>query len=995
MRRLRAYLPVVALGLLAAWPMLYDGPSLHSADGPNHFYRFAALAWHIRHGDWYPRWFSDVHYGFGGPILNFYSPLAYYILAGLLLFSPTYPAAFTLGFASSLMAAIFGMYLWAGEQFKSPLPALTAAAAYGLAPYLYFSLFDRASLPELWGMAFAPWLFWGAYRFIQNPTRREWITTTILYAGFVLTHNLSALLFTPLLTIYSLVMIWTADARPARFRLLAVLGLSLSCALVLDSFFLLPFLLESKYVQLARASEFFDYRGSFLSWDALFARPVPYDPDSVINFYPKSLAWPQLVLAAVAFCASLISALRRREGAAPFGVLTVGITFVALALLTLPISQPLWALLPVTHLMQFVWRVVGPATLLLAWLAGAAIVCIHRSKWQSFLALLSIVSFFFFSLSWTYHESGASFPANPISADIVRFEINNPGLVGTTTTREFLPKWVTELPAPETLFQRYSDSEIPSRLASLPDEVVKLAEITNLKSDELTYESAKPFAADFDIFYFPGWTATLDSQSIPIQITDPHGTMRVLLPAGHHTLRLWLQPTLPQVMGTVISALTFVLLIAMFFPTRPAVSVLKLSLPALPLGWMFLFIGLLGLRILVLDRFENIFWNTELARLAHPLAVNFDDQLELIGLGLPGGDTIVSGSKFDLTLYWRARQPLQASYSTAVHLVDAYGNRFGQSDSYYPANLPTTLWDVNKYARDRHTLISLTGAPPGQYHLRVSVYTTPTGQVPSQLLTIRQDGSPVGVEYDLGTVTVTRAAASAADALGLVEGSLNAQTVSVGDYLTLNVLWNSGLEPLPALKARIRLIAFDDRPLWITDLPPARADYPSDQWARGELVRYPLTVTLPPDLPQGLARVYIQLMTETGVPATMNYHLGDMTIEVPERTFDIPKLDHLAHYDFNKVVRLLGYNLTSDSIILYWQSLQVVPRPLTVFVHHFGPDGSLIAGQDSPPPRLTTSWLPGEVISDPHPLAVGDHFEIGLYDSATGERFGEPFVVQP
>jgi hypothetical protein len=104
---------------------------------------------------------------------------------------------------------------------------------------------------------------------------------------------------------------------------------------------------------------------------------------------------------------------------------------------------------------------------------------------------------------------------------------------------------------------------------------------------------------------------------------------------------------------------------------------------------------------------------------------------------------------------------------------------------------------------------------------------------------------------------------------------------------------------------------------------------------------------------------------------------------------------HPVNYDFNNAIRLLGYDTSGDSVTFYWQALKPVEMPLTVFVHHFADDGTFDAGNDSPPARAATSWLPSEVITDSHPIAVGDNFEVGLYDSATGERFGESYKVKP
>jgi len=993
MRRLSSLLPVAALGLLAAWPILRADLPTYSADAPNHFYRLVALSWHVQHGDWFPRWFRDINFGFGGPVLHYYSPLTYYIWLAIHLLTPSFSTTFMLGFVVAMVVAVFGMYEWAAEQFESPMAGLTASAAYGLAPYLYFSLFDRVSHPEVWAMAFAPWLFRAAFRLVRAPTLRAGMVLSVSCAIVVLSHNLSALLMTPVLILYCLIMLWVLPSSPDRSRLktLVGLGLSLGHALALTAFFLIPFALESSYVQLERA-RMFDYHNSFLTLKDVFAWPMPFDPNHVVNFYPKSLAWPQLAMAAFAVGSVLFYG-RRKLDAMARAIILVGFTFAGLVLLNFPMTLPLWEAFPLSNLLQFVWRLLGPGTLLLAWLAGAAVVRLPTLKLQRLFVPIFIASFFFFSLTWTYYGSGQPFPARPTIIDLARFEQDAPQYAGTTNSQEFLPIWVKERPASDSLYQRYLENEMPSRLGPLPSSVTLLAEKTEIKVSELTYDSTEPFLANFNIFYFPGWTATLDGRSIQFHPADPSGTIVVRLPAGRHTLRLALLPTGPQIVGAMVSTLALILLgVFGLVNIRPLMAVTP-AWPALAPTWTILFVGLFGVRAFLIDRIENIFWRTELNDIPHPLSVNFDGELELMGFNFPNGNEFLSGDAFTLTLYWRALHPLDVSYSTSVHLVDAYGNRFGQSDNYYPTGRPTTLWGIDKYARDVHTIESLTGVPPGEYRLLVSVYNL--GNDGSTFLNIRQGESPVGIEYDLGAVIVNRAWPQFRGPLRLVEGRLTVRDVTVGDYLPLTVLWNSGNSPLSRLTAQLSLTSPDGHSLWAIDLPPARPDYPTDQWTRNELVRSPLTVTLPPDLPVGPARVQIQLLNGDRSPASDVYDLGDINITVPERSFAIPPMEYIVNYDFNETIRLLGYTATADSTILYWQSLKVAPRPLTVFIHRFGNDGAFIAGHDSPPPRITTSWLPGEVLTDVHSIISGDNFEVGLYDPATGERFGEPFLVRP
>src|SRR6185295_6315694 len=69
---------LVSLSLLAAWPIVRAGyPSI--GDGLNHLYRLVEFDHLLRHGVWFPRWATDLGYGYGYPLFNFYPPLVYYL----------------------------------------------------------------------------------------------------------------------------------------------------------------------------------------------------------------------------------------------------------------------------------------------------------------------------------------------------------------------------------------------------------------------------------------------------------------------------------------------------------------------------------------------------------------------------------------------------------------------------------------------------------------------------------------------------------------------------------------------------------------------------------------------------------------------------------------------------------------------------------------------------------------------------------------------------
>jgi hypothetical protein len=130
---------------------------------------------------------------------------------------------------------------------------------------------------------------------------------------------------------------------------------------------------------------------------------------------------------------------------------------------------------------------------------------------------------------------------------------------------------------------------------------------------------------------------------------------------------------------------------------------------------------------------------------------------------------------------------------------------------------------------------------------------------------------------------------------------------------------------------------------------------------------------------------------------------------VRTRTFKTPSIPHplsarFGVADSEDSIALLGYDLEPDALtpgdtlhlILYWQALNQISQPYTVFTHLVGPDGRLIGQQDNMPLHNTlptTCWIQGEVIADPYDIRVnprapaGDYaLGTGIYRWETGER---------
>ncbi|MDA8216997.1 MAG: hypothetical protein M0Z94_05200, partial [Dehalococcoidales bacterium] len=206
--RLRTTLPTVlallALPAIAITPLLAPGLAT-SHDGPQHIFRAVELDLLLRQGVLYPRWAPDFNQGLGYPLFNFYAPLTYYLLVGLHWLGLGFGAALKALFALGFLAFGVGMYVYA-RDLVGRAGALVTAAAYVYVPYHFTEAYIRADAAEFLALAFLPPLLWAFRRLLAKPSLSRLVVAGVLYAGLILTHNLTAFFFSGLLALYILVL---------------------------------------------------------------------------------------------------------------------------------------------------------------------------------------------------------------------------------------------------------------------------------------------------------------------------------------------------------------------------------------------------------------------------------------------------------------------------------------------------------------------------------------------------------------------------------------------------------------------------------------------------------------------------------------------------------------------------------------------------------------------------------------------------------------------
>jgi hypothetical protein len=123
----------------------------------------------------------------------------------------------------------------------------------------------------------------------------------------------------------------------------------------------------------------------------------------------------------------------------------------------------------------------------------------------------------------------------------------------------------------------------------------------------------------------------------------------------------------------------------------------------------------------------------------NPLSVNFDNQIELVGYSV-SDLTPEAGGSLDLTLYWRALQPIARDYVVFAHVIDPQTTTIYAGSDAAPGGSPTSTWAPGDIVEDRHTLTVNADTPPGIYEVEIGLYRNPGDGTFPRLRIVTGDG---------------------------------------------------------------------------------------------------------------------------------------------------------------------------------------------------------------------------------------------------------------
>ena len=575
-RRIDPYIwLVLAFSLFAVLPLAGPDYFFNAHDASHSVFFLTEFDAALRDGVWYPGWATDQALGYGYPTFVLYPPLAYYVAEGFHLLGAGKVAAVKWTWALATLGAGLAMYA-CGRHLLGRQRGLLAAIVYVYMPYRLVDIYVRADLAEYCAFVWMPLALLAFHCLAERATARRVGLAGLAYGALWLTHNVTALIFTPVLAAYVLFRLLSERAswkdrfvRAAAALAGALLGLGVAAALLLPNLFERTYIVQEQWV---RAS--YDYALNFVYPAHLLSSSWGYAPgrpgaEGVMSF---QLGAVPLILATLA----AVGAFRRQARDRALCLFLIAATILPI-LLMLPLSAPLWQALPIASLLQFPRRLLAITAVTLSLLSGLSIPNPPSPNPNTqgtgeqekgtrldapvlILALVAVLGSFTYTLP--QYTPVPDIAEGPLLS--LEFERKYSDMVGMTA-------WTKELPSTSPLVEQYlAGGPLVTAEALAPSASVEMIRAGGA-SDELWVRSSGGTALRFYTYYFPGWRVSIDGQRLPGSALRPetvYALLTVDVPPGEHRVLLRWGDTPLRLTGKALTLACLAFALALVVPSR-------------------------------------------------------------------------------------------------------------------------------------------------------------------------------------------------------------------------------------------------------------------------------------------------------------------------------------------------------------------------------------------------------------------------------------------
>jgi uncharacterized membrane protein len=545
---------VLAMSVFA-WAALVGPPYfLNAHDAPHSLFFFNQFDQAIRDGVLYPRWGVDFALGYGYPLFNIYSTLAFYVAEVFHLLGASLTGAVKLTYVVAFLLSGLTMYAFA-KRVLNPQAGVLAAVIYMYVPYRLLDIYVRCAFAEFCAYSFLPLILLLFYELVERRCARNLVLAALAYAALFLTHAATTFVFTLLLAPYVAFLLvaktrsgWGTVLRSAVFA-----GGAALYALALAAVFLLPMIAEKEYIVESQWTQgSFGYESHFVYPSQLLS---PYWGYGYAGAGLQDEMSLQLGLAAttLSVVAVLWSLRKQAPGKAQTAFFLCASIVIVLAMM--PVAKPLWELLPLAAFVQFPWRLLGLAALTMSFLGGGVVFVLLEEgigaaeRFDPRVAVLVLVVIL---ASYGYAAPQYTPPSarSEEAVAIIDFEsFYPPDRVGMTV-------WATEQPQDTPLVSQYLAGETLIKATALSGEATVEMVRHRAASEEVQVSSAEGTELQFYTYYFPGWRGYVDGAEVDVYPLGPYGLIGLQVPPGDHRVSIRFGDTPARTLGTVVSAVS-------------------------------------------------------------------------------------------------------------------------------------------------------------------------------------------------------------------------------------------------------------------------------------------------------------------------------------------------------------------------------------------------------------------------------------------------------
>ncbi len=375
------------------------------------------------------------------------------------------------------------------------------------------------------------------------------------------------------------------------------------------------------------------------------------------------------------------------------------------------------------------------------------------------------------------------------------------------------------------------------------------------------------------------------------------------------------------------------------------------------------------------------------ASIPQPLKHNFSPAIQFLGYDfVPDASQAV----INLTLFWKALEPVAENYRVQVQLLDEAGRpHFTWRSHPLNGRYPTRAWDKGDIIRDTLPL-PLAGVPANLYELQLNLLHE------AEDLPIAAEAFPF-IQIPLASQPPIPGSSRLA---GDVDYRLWVDDAPVRQRQTLPLSWSYADAAASAQSSRSGFQSPTAKPTWSLLGPD---DIPRLPQVTGDAT---VIFIVGADWPSGSYRLRLSTSHDSYDTAPL------LTVANEARQFKLPTLPEgwtPVEANFAQQVKLLGYVLPARRVqpgdglplTLYWQSLAPVLGDYVIFDKLLDETQQVYGGYDRLPREYysTILWAENEIIEDGFAVPVDPsappgvyNLHVGLYSLATGPPVSLPLV---